>query len=191
MIKSTILSEKFVHFKKSRNVKIFLIGYMCSGKTTLGKQIAERLGIPFIDLDKEIESTSGKTIVSIFQTDGEDGFREIEKTELLKQIKNQQQFVMATGGGTPCYFKNMDVMKKNGLTIFLNVGVKELVRRNLQATELRPLLLGMNELQMNAFITDHLKQRLPFYKKSSFTLKESDTDMERIVQEINLMTHSR
>lgn len=172
-------------------MKIFLIGYMCSGKTTLGKQIAERLGIPFIDLDKEIESTSGKTIVSIFQTDGEDGFREIEKTELLKQIKNQQQFVMATGGGTPCYFKNMDVMKKNGLTIFLNVGVKELVRRNLQATELRPLLLGMNELQMNAFITDHLKQRLPFYKKSSFTLKESDTDMERIVQEINLMTHSR
>ena len=172
-------------------MKIFLIGYMCSGKTTLGKQIAEKLNIPFIDLDREIERNSGKTITSIFQTDGEDSFRQIEKTEINKLIKTNNHFVMATGGGTPCYFNNMDIMKKNGLVIYLYVAVKELVRRNLESPETRPLLRGMNELEMLSFINEHLTSRLPYYKKANLTLKENDLDLDKIIQDIKLMTHSR
>ncbi len=183
--------EYYSFIKVNKQVKIFLIGYMCSGKTTLGKQIAEKLNIPFIDLDREIERNSGKTITSIFQTDGEDSFRQIEKTELSKLIKNQNQFVMATGGGTPCYFNNMDVMKKNGLVIYLNVGVRELVRRNLESPETRPLLRGLNELEMLSFINNHLTSRLPYYKKANLTLKENDLDLDKIIQDIKLMTHSR
>lgn len=164
---------------------------MSSGKTTLGPKLTSKLGIPFFDLDKEIEKLENKSLAAIFQSEGEDQFRAIEKKTLNTFIKTHSDFVLATGGGTPCFFNNMEVMKKNGLTIFLNVGVKELVRRNLNSTELRPLLRGMNELQMQAFITEHLKQRLPYYKKASLTLKEDDNDLERLIQEIRLMTHSR
>lgn len=164
---------------------------MSSGKTTLGPTLAVKLGIPFFDLDKEIEKLEHKSPAAIFQAAGEDQFRAIEKITLNTFIKTHLDFVLATGGGTPCYSNNMEVMKKSGLTIFLNVGVKELVRRNLNSTGLRPLLHGMNELQMQAFITEHLKQRLPHYKKASLTLKEDDNDLERLIQEIRLMTHSR
>jgi len=172
-------------------VKIFLIGYMCSGKTTLGKQIAQKLNVPFIDLDKTIEQLSGKNISNIFDNEGEDHFRKTEKTALAGLIKSQPHFVMATGGGTPCFSNNMDIMKKNGLVIYLNVGVRELVRRNLAAPESRPLLRGLNELEMHAYINDHLASRLPYYKKANLTLKENDLDLDKITQDIRLMTHSR
>jgi shikimate kinase len=172
-------------------MKIFLIGYMSSGKSTLGPQLAGKLGLPFLDLDKEIEKLEGRSTGVLFLEEGEDYFRQLEKKTLASLIKSQPDFVMATGGGTPCYFNNMDVMKKNGITLYLQVSVKELVRRNLNSTELRPLLRGMNELEMQAFINDHLTQRLPYYKKASVTLKENEMDLERIVQEVRLMSHSR
>lgn len=164
---------------------------MCSGKTTLGKQLAEKLHIPFIDLDKAIEQRSGKNISNIFDTEGEDHFRKTEKTVLAEWIKSQPHFVMATGGGTPCFSNNMDIMKKNGLVIYLSVGVRELVRRNLAAPESRPLLRGLNELEMQSFINNHLAERLPHYKKANLTLKENDLDLVKIIQDIQLMTHSR
>lgn len=172
-------------------MKIFLVGYMSSGKSTLGPQLAHKLGIPFVDLDKEIERIEGRSPGNIILEEGEDHFRMLEKKSLASLIKSKPDFVMATGGGAPCYFNNIDVMKKNGVTLYLNVGVKELVRRNLQSNELRPLLRGMNELEMQVFITEHLKQRLPYYKKASVTLKENEMDLERIVQEVKLMSHSR
>lgn len=172
-------------------MKTFLIGYMCSGKTTLGRQIADKLNLPFIDLDREIVNTTGKTISDIFNTEGEDAFRLIEKKVLNHVIKTHQDFVMATGGGTPCHFNNMDVMKKNGLVIYLNVATKELVRRNLESPETRPLLRGMNELEMLSFINNHLTSRWPFYKKANLTLKENDMDLDKIIQDIKLMSHSR
>lgn len=172
-------------------MKIFLVGYMCSGKSTLGPQLAVKLGVPFFDLDKEIERIEGRSPGNIILEEGEDHFRMLEKKSLTVLTKSNADFVMATGGGTPCYFNNMDVMKKNGVTLYLTVGVKELVRRNLHSSELRPLLRGLNELEMQAFITEHLKQRLPYYKKASVTLKENEMDLERIVQEVKLMSHSR
>jgi shikimate kinase len=172
-------------------MKVFLVGYMCSGKSTLGGQLASKLNVPFFDLDKEVERSSGKSIANIFTHDGESTFRQLEKKELNKIIKSHTDFVLATGGGTPCSLNNMDIMKKNGLTIFLSVPVRELVRRNLNSTELRPLLRGLNELEMLAFINEHLQQRLPYYKKASLTLKENDQDIERLVQDVKLMTHSR
>jgi shikimate kinase len=195
------LSAYFVNLKKVSalnqcrptfaRMKVFLIGYMGSGKSTLGPKLAKALSIPFLDLDRMIAQGQNKTIQQIFDEDGEDVFRNLEKETLNHTIKTQNDFVMATGGGTPCFFKNMDLMKKAGTTIYINVAVKELVNRNLASKELRPLLRGMNELQVLAFINDHLKQRLPFYKKSSITLKDGDKDIERLIQEIKLMNHSR
>jgi shikimate kinase len=172
-------------------MKIFLIGYMGSGKTTLGKILAEKLQLPFFDLDEEIEKAHAKSITRLFDEEGEEAFRRFEKDILNNIIQREPDFVMATGGGTPCYFKNLEVMKKNGLTIYLQVALKELVRRNLQAPELRPLLRGMNELELQSYINDHLRERLSYYKKANITLKANEIDPDRMVQEIRLLLHSR
>lgn len=173
------------------HMKIFLIGYMGSGKTTLGKILAEKLELPFVDLDHEIERAMGKNIPAIFDEEGEESFRKSEKEMLGRIIAQNENFVMATGGGTPCYFKNMELMKKSGTTIYLQVSLKELVKRNYNARELRPLLRGMNELELQSFIHDHLRDRISFYKKANITIKEGEIDADRIVQEIRLMAHSR
>ena len=173
------------------HMKIFLLGYMSSGKTTLGATLAKKLSLPFIDLDKEIETSQGKKITEIFDLDGEENFRQIERDVLRKAVEQNEKFVMATGGGTPCYFKNLDLMKKKGITIYLQVSLKELVRRNLQSKELRPLLRGLNELEIQSYVNHHLKERLPFYKKAGITLNENELDLDRIIQELQLMAHSR
>jgi shikimate kinase len=172
-------------------MKIFLIGYMGSGKTTLGKMLAQKLDMPFYDLDAEIEKVQGKSIARLFDEEGEEAFRRLEKEMLSTLIEREEDFIMATGGGTPCYFKNLDFMKKNGITIYLQVPLKELVRRNLQSPELRPLLRGMNELELHGYINDHLRERLSFYKKANITLKANEIDADRMVQEVRLLLHSR
>ncbi len=172
-------------------MKIFLIGYMGSGKTTLGQILAEKMKLTFIDLDQEIERATGKRITTIFEEEGEDAFRLKEKEILGKAIKHNERFVMATGGGTPCYHKNLELMRKAGITIYLQVSIKELVRRNQNAQELRPLLRGMSELEMQTFINEHLKERISHYKKANITLKENEIDAERIIQDLRLLAHSR
>ncbi|MFM8739263.1 MAG: shikimate kinase, partial [Cytophagales bacterium] len=99
-------------------MKIFLIGLPGSGKTTLGKQLAERLNIRFVDLDTEIEKSEGESIALIFKRFGEDHFRKAESTQLQKWANLNEDFVMATGGGAPCFFDNMEVMNQSGTTIF-------------------------------------------------------------------------
>ncbi len=172
-------------------MKIFLVGYMASGKSTLGPKLAKRLNIPFIDLDQQIVTKEGSSILNIFQEVGEDAFRLIEKNVLASSIKSNPHFVMATGGGTPCFFKNMDLMKKSGITLYLSVPVRELVDRNLNSPEIRPLLRGMNELEMQSFINEQVQQRLPHYKKAGVTIKESELDLDRIEQEVRLMNNMR
>lgn len=181
-----------IHFApKFATMKIFLIGYMGSGKSTLGPKLAHRLSVPFIDLDDQIAKHEKKSILQIFEEKGEDAFRLIEKNVLTSSIKSNPDFVMATGGGTPCFFKNMDLMKKNGITLYLSVPVRELVDRNLHSAAIRPLLRGMNELQMQSFINEQLQERLPHYKKAGVTLKENEMDLDRIEQEVRLMNTMR
>lgn len=168
------LNEYFC--KKNNSVqsskKIFLIGFMGSGKTTIGKKLATKLKLPFIDLDEAIVRQEKKSIVEIFECYGEDYFRIQEKKMLAHIIKSNEAFVLATGGGTPCFFDNMDVMNQTGITFYLNYTPAFLTSRLLQATQKRPLLKNVLKDNMDNFIASLLKEREIFYKKSQFTISK-------------------
>ena len=107
---------------------IFLIGYMGSGKTTIGRGLARRLGLRFIDMDTEVEQRTGMSVTDYFAARGEEAFRG-EEREVLRCLTNEQDAVVATGGGVPCFFDNMEVMNASGLTIYLKMGPEKLAAR--------------------------------------------------------------
>jgi shikimate kinase len=110
-------------------MKIFLIGMPGSGKTTLGKRLAKEMLLPFVDLDKEIERREGKSVQQLFTENGEDYFRQVESKELIEWSASAKSFVMATGGGTPCFYEGIKVINQSGLSIFLDVPLTTLLSR--------------------------------------------------------------
>lgn len=150
-------------------MKIFLIGFMGSGKSYLGKLWADANQLPFYDLDYLIEEDERMTVDKIFATYGEDYFREKEAAAL----RNTDRFtnsIIACGGGTPCYFDNMHWMNKNGVTVFLNETEDNIYKNVQNDKKVRPLTLGQNEKNLQSFITIKLKDRLTFYNQSKITL---------------------
>jgi shikimate kinase len=165
-------------------VKIFLVGYMGSGKSTLGKKISLKAKIPFYDLDQEVEKASGLTVTAFFEKFGETRFRE-EETKILKElIDRENDLVMATGGGTPCFHGNMELMNKYGVTIYLELPLPMLVQRLEKNTEKRPLLKGKD---MNAFIEEHIKQRYDYYEKAKITVDARWIKQENIKSLLELV----
>ncbi|MBI1770225.1 MAG: AAA family ATPase [Bacteroidetes bacterium] len=158
-------------------MKFFLIGLPGSGKTTLGKQLAEKMKLPFVDLDLEIEKTEGKTIQEIFAEKKENYFREMESKTLKKFCSTKTDFVMATGGGAPCFFNNMEVMNHAGKTIFLDVPASEIALR-LQKTNLteRPLFSKLSSEQLKDKIEWLRSQRIHFYRQSNIVILENSLD---------------
>ena len=148
-------------------VRIFLTGYMGAGKTTLGKAFALELGLSFIDLDWYIESRFHKTIPQLFAERGEDGFRRVEQN-MLHEVGEFEDVVVSTGGGTPCFFDNMDYMNVQGQTVFLDVDVETLFRRLRVATQQRPILRGKSEEELRVFIEKALADRSPYYTKARY-----------------------
>jgi len=144
---------------------IYLIGYMGSGKTTAGKKLASRLGYNFIDLDDAIEKEQNLTISEIFKNNGQAEFRIIEK-EALKKTFGYTNTIVSTGGGTPCFFNNMDEMNKHGKTIYIELTPKALVSRLIGAKNKRPLISGKSGTELLVFIKEELALREPFYNKS-------------------------
>lgn len=149
---------------------IFLIGFMGSGKTHWGKVLAEKLGVPFLDLDLFIEENEGKSIAEIFAESGENGFRVLERENLLR-LAALPPTVVATGGGTPCFFNNMGWMKKHGSTIYLKTPPEILFERLKNEREQRPLLKNLSEAELKDFIQNRLKEREPFYRQADFVLE--------------------
>jgi len=158
-------------------MRIFIIGFMGSGKSFSGKRLAEKMNMDFIDLDKYIEDQEGKTIREIFATEGEDYFRKTEQRCLI-EMKNFENTIIAVGGGTPCFFQNMDWMNENGKTIFLETPVKILANRLEKAMENRPLLHGFSKKELRIFIEKKLEERNPFYRKSKIIFKQDEEGME-------------
>ena len=146
-------------------IRIFLIGYMGAGKTTLGKAFARAMGLTFVDLDWYIEERYHKTVSQIFAERGEDGFRELEK-RMLHEASDFENVVISVGGGTPCFFDNMDYMNQVGETVFLDVDNKVLFRRLKVAKQQRPLLANKTDDELMAFIQEALEKRLPHYTKA-------------------------
>lgn len=162
-------------------MNLFLVGYMASGKTTFGSALASRLNLPFVDLDQYIEETEGKKISEIFNSHGEEGFRKIEKKCLLEICRNQN-CIIACGGGTPCYFDNMEVMNDQGVTVFLKASVATLVRRLVEENASRPLVAGKSPDEIEDFVKRQLSLRQPFYSKAQIIFNSDFLDTE---QEIN------
>ena len=138
---------------------IILIGYMGAGKTTVGRHLAQKLGRTFYDLDWYIETRYRKPIHQIFSERGESGFREIER-EMLHEAAAFEDIVLSCGGGTPCYFDNIDYMNEVGHTVYLKCSPETL------AAHLKPLIQGKTPEELDAFIRESLTQRGPFYEKA-------------------------
>ncbi len=153
--------------------KIFLIGFMGAGKTYHGQRLANVLGVPFIDLDAMIETGEGSTISEIFATKGETHFRILE-SEYLHRLAAVPQAVIATGGGTPCFFENLDWMKAAGLTVYLKTPVSLLVQRLAKQRAQRPLLANLSETELERAIEERLTERLAIYEQAERVVEQLD-----------------
>lgn len=140
---------------------------MGAGKTTLGRAFAREMGISFIDLDWYIEERFHKTVRQLFEERGEDAFREIEK-KMLHEVAAFEDVVIATGGGTPCFFDNMEYMNACGDTVFMDVDTKVLFRRLSVAKQQRPLLAKKTDEELKELIDVALEKRLPFYRQAKY-----------------------
>jgi len=160
--------------------KFFITGYMGSGKSTAGKKLSAKLGYEFIDLDKFIETEYQQTIPEIFSTKGENEFRAMEHNALKKVIE-KDNIVVACGGGTPCYYNNMELMNNHGNTVYLKMSADSLVHRLMDSKEQRPLLSNKSEAELRVFVNRQLEKREDFYHLSQYTVKGKDLDIDELV----------
>lgn len=151
-------------------MKIFLIGYMGCGKTSIGKKLAPVLGYEFFDLDEAFEQQHQTTITDFFINHGEAQFR-IEEQKLLHSLEKRDNLVIGTGGGTPCYHENIKWMKKNGITVYLKMDVKSLQKRLHDSKRDRPLLMDKTEEEVEQFIKNSLHKRIIFYEQADIIVK--------------------
>ena len=155
--------------------RIILIGYMGAGKTTIGKALSKELGIIFYDLDWYIESRMRKTVSEIFAERGEEGFRKIEYN-MLHEVAEFEDVIISCGGGTPCFFDNMDYMNQQGQVVYLKAEPEVLYKHLQMAKVERPLLKGKSKEELLTFIKEQLDKREPFYTKARYTLDVSLMD---------------
>ena len=155
--------------------RIILIGYMGAGKTTVGKALAKELGLSFYDLDWYIESRRRKTIAQIFAEVGEEGFRKIEYN-MLHEVAEFEDVIVSCGGGTPCFFDNMDYMNQQGQVVYLKASPDVLMEHLRMSKNDRPLLRGKSPDELRVFIEEQLRLREPFYSKARYTFDVSLMD---------------
>jgi len=164
-------------------MKIFLIGYMASGKSTVAKKLAKKLGLEAVDLDKEIERSAKMSIPEIFKSEGEKAFRKREQSELRKWLE-KDDYVMACGGGTPCFFESMDEMNGAGTTVYLQMTAKAVVDRVMSSKEERPILKGLSEEKMLKKVDFQIGKREPFYSRAKLTVNGVNLDVDALAEEL-------
>jgi len=152
---------------------IFLIGMPAVGKSTLGKQIAQKYSLQFIDMDKYIEKIQGKSISEIFSEKGEAFFRQIE-AESLKELTKTQNTVIATGGGTPCFYDNMSLMLERGKVVFLDFPLEQISNRISQNPQSRPMFVGKTSTQIASKIQELYTHRRLYYQKAHYTFQNEE-----------------
>jgi shikimate kinase len=160
-------------------MKIYLIGYMGSGKSTLGKGLAKALDIPWIDLDTEIETRYKVSIPDFFIKYGEAAFRDVEH-KVLTEISSVSDIVVSTGGGVPCFHNNMDLMNGTGITIYLEATPEIILTRIGPYAWKRPLFQQMDGADILEKVTTHLKSREAFYQKAQITIDAANPDIEKL-----------
>ncbi|MCY1720409.1 shikimate kinase [Prolixibacteraceae bacterium Z1-6] len=160
-------------------MRIYLIGYMGCGKSHLGRVFSSHLNMQFVDMDHYIEERNCKTIPQIFAEEGEAEFRKKER-QALEELSEFTDIVIATGGGAPCFFDNIDLMNKTGKTIYLNIHPGILAERLLKSKTERPLIKGKSHEELVAFIDETLKKRNEFYSQAQFQITEPDIDLDKL-----------
>jgi len=154
---------------------------MGSGKTHWGIKIAEKLKIPFYDLDAVIVNSEGMSISEIFSNKGEEYFRYMEKQTLENLVTKEENFVLSAGGGTPCFFNNIDFMKRNGKVLWLNTSLEALNQRLLKEKMSRPLLKGVTEAGLRSYIIRKLSERKMYYEQADLMVHEETTELEPLL----------
>ena len=163
--------------------KIYFVGYMGAGKTTTARRLAQRLGWDVVDTDDLFEEKYKISVCDFFNKYDEDLYRKLE-SEVLKSTESMENVVISTGGGTACYFDNMDWMNQHGATVFLRISQKAVVDRLLHAKRKRPLSIGKSEDELTVFVEQHYTSRLPFYEQARITVKSEDLDLDNLVRQI-------
>ncbi len=171
--------------------KITLIGYMASGKTTVGEALAKKLNTSFIDLDEYIATKENLSLTEIFELKGEEHFRKIELRYLQGLLEQDNFFVLSLGGGTPTIDNTMEIINKNSTCIYLNASVSTLVQRLLPDPTERPILASVTEDLLESYIKEHLGERLAYYEKASINIAVDKLSVTEIVAEISLLVGSR
>lgn len=161
-------------------MKVFLIGFMGSGKSTVGKKIAKQLRLPFVDLDHYIEEQEQSTITQIFQDKGEAVFRKIESDALVQLCSQKENMVLSLGGGTPCVDANMQVIKKNGVSVYLSQPKGVLLDRLKNGKAKRPLIAAMSDAELDKFIDAKLVEREKYYLQADIQYEGKDLNAARI-----------
>ena len=157
----------------SKKQHIVLIGFMGSGKSTIGRLLSDKINMPFIDMDDYIEKQEGRRIKDIFDLQGENIFREIERTALIELMEIKESTIISTGGGAPCYFDNMNKINENGMSFYLRVGRQVLTNRLRNDNE-RPLLENKTQKELFRFVDIKLSERERFYNQADFTIRGKD-----------------
>jgi len=169
-------------------MKIVLLGYMGCGKSVIGAFLAERLQIPFYDLDQEIEKETQKSISELFQTRGEIYFRKKENEILKKFLDKKEPFILSLGGGTPCYYNNHELLLQEGVfSVYLKASVDTLVSRLIKEKAKRPLLHNQDEVTLKDFINKHLFDRNFYYHQANKIVNIDDKSVEQISNEIKAL----
>ena len=165
-------------------MKIFLVGFMGSGKSHWGQQLSEKIQLPFFDLDEQIESSEGKLISEIFSEYGEEYFRILEKDTLHIITESHDSFIMATGGGTPCYFNNIDYMNQSGTSVWINTPIEVLTERLSMEKQKRPLIKDLDEAQVRGFIIKKFSDRKIYYQMANVRIDEESKTIDIILEKI-------
>lgn len=165
--------------------KIILVGYMAVGKTTISKLLAKKTGLKIVDTDKLIEKRTGLTIPEIFALKGELFFRKKEHETFREIIENDENLIISTGGGTPCYADNHLLLNgKNVVSIYLKSSIDTIVKKLTSSKKGRPLVADKSQEELQEFVAKHLFERSYFYNHATFNVVVDNKNQEDIVKEI-------
>ncbi len=166
--------------------RIYLLGFMGSGKSYTGKKLAARLGLPFVDLDQMIEKRAGKSISALFEEQGEARFRQFER-ETLHETNKHLAAVVSCGGGVPCFHQNMEWINQNGISVYLKTNHDILFQRLKNGRQQRPLLRGKTDEELRLYIEEKLKEREPFYNQAHIVLEQNSNEAmaEKIIEALH------
>jgi shikimate kinase len=171
-------------------MKIILLGYMGSGKSTIGKEISNKLYMNFIDLDTYIMEKENSSISEIFKVKGEIYFRRIESAYLKELLASKEDFILSLGGGTPCYSNNMEAIQtSNARAVYIQVSIPTLVSRLINEKNKRPLIANLENEKIPEFVAKHLFERRFFYEQAEITLNTADKSIADIVTALRVALH--